>query len=153
MAARKLRFKKGTKEKRQLVEWIDALRSGEFGQSEGVLQDIDGFCCLGVACHVLIPREKLKLEYDEMNIMAGSAPQEQPASPKWLNKINKDFHKRTGVSLMDMNDNGFFKSDVVAESDDLVVDQDVYNEHFRGNFTFEEIAQHLEDVYINEVLD
>jgi hypothetical protein len=30
--------------------WIEALRSGEYRQGKGKLQDEDTFCCLGVLC-------------------------------------------------------------------------------------------------------
>lgn len=32
--------------------WVDALRSGNFKQITGALQDDGGYCCLGVACEV-----------------------------------------------------------------------------------------------------
>lgn len=32
------------------AKWIDALRSGEYSQTDGALQDEHGFCCLGVLC-------------------------------------------------------------------------------------------------------
>ena len=31
-------------------KWVEALRSGEYRQTSGVLRDRDGFCCLGVLC-------------------------------------------------------------------------------------------------------
>jgi len=31
-------------------KWLDALRSGEYKQTTENLQDINGFCCLGVLC-------------------------------------------------------------------------------------------------------
>ena len=31
-------------------KWLDALRSGEYKQTKENLQDINGFCCLGVLC-------------------------------------------------------------------------------------------------------
>ena len=31
-------------------KWVAALRSGEYRQTQGILQDSNGFCCLGVAC-------------------------------------------------------------------------------------------------------
>lgn len=47
--------------------WVEALRSGEYSQTRGVLHDKDGFCCLGVACD-LAGKSGLKLdvisEYD-----------------------------------------------------------------------------------------
>ena len=33
-------------------EWVKALRSGEFKQGTGRLQDGDAYCCLGVLCLV-----------------------------------------------------------------------------------------------------
>lgn len=33
-------------------KWVAALESGEYQQTAGVLRDKDGFCCLGVACHL-----------------------------------------------------------------------------------------------------
>lgn len=34
-------------------KWIQALESGEYQQTRGVLHDGVGYCCLGVACKVL----------------------------------------------------------------------------------------------------
>jgi len=31
-------------------KWVEALRSGEYSQTTGVLRDDIGFCCLGVLC-------------------------------------------------------------------------------------------------------
>lgn len=32
--------------------WVEALRSGEYQQSQKVLHNNQGYCCLGVACEV-----------------------------------------------------------------------------------------------------
>jgi hypothetical protein len=34
--------------------WVEALRSGEFAQTTGVLRDENGYCCLGVACEIAV---------------------------------------------------------------------------------------------------
>jgi hypothetical protein len=34
------------------AEWVDALRSEEYGQTKGQLRNAGRFCCLGVACEV-----------------------------------------------------------------------------------------------------
>lgn len=52
------------------IAWIAALRSGEFKQDEGYLRTDDGFCCLGVLCHLKeVPFDKVKddisPEYEE----------------------------------------------------------------------------------------
>jgi len=33
-------------------KWVAALRSGEYPQTQGILRDSDGYCCLGVACEL-----------------------------------------------------------------------------------------------------
>jgi hypothetical protein len=35
------------------MEWVAALRSGEYKQARGSLQQNDGYCCLGVLCEVV----------------------------------------------------------------------------------------------------
>jgi len=32
--------------------WLEALRSGEYKQAQGLLTDGEGFCCLGVLCDI-----------------------------------------------------------------------------------------------------
>lgn len=37
----------------KVEKWIDALESGNFKKTEGVLKDCEGgYCCLGVLCHI-----------------------------------------------------------------------------------------------------
>ena len=37
----------------KVEKWIEALESGEFKKTEGVLKDCEGgYCCLGVLCHI-----------------------------------------------------------------------------------------------------
>jgi hypothetical protein len=38
-----------------LKKWVKALRSGKYNQTQSVLHDNDGFCCLGVACDIKDP--------------------------------------------------------------------------------------------------
>ena len=42
------------------TKWLKALRSGDFKQTTGELQDSEGYCCLGVACRIQHPRMKLE---------------------------------------------------------------------------------------------
>lgn len=109
----------------QFNKWIKALRSGKYSQTKNSLEDSDGFCCLGVACKVLIP--KYKLFIDDYGFIQGEIPENQGNSPVWLNKINDNFSIITSKSLVDLNDN--------------------------KNFTFDEIADVLELVYIHKMLD
>ncbi len=34
------------------AKWVAALRSGEYKQTNSTLKDRDGYCCLGVLCHL-----------------------------------------------------------------------------------------------------
>ena len=38
--------------KSQYERWIKALRSGDYPQTQGCMQDDKGFCCLGVLMHI-----------------------------------------------------------------------------------------------------
>lgn len=110
--------------RRQLEIWINALRSGEFKQGYNQLQKGDTYCCLGVACKVLIPEHKL--EIDEDGDMYGIMPGIQSYCPKWLDEIAEDFTNKTGRELPNLND--------------------------AAGLTFDEIADLLEAVYILKVL-
>ncbi len=65
-------------------KWLKALRSGKYKQGEGQLERIDAdgnakYCCLGVACKMLYPKERIKggiIELDQYekvpNILKGT---------------------------------------------------------------------------------
>lgn len=111
--------------KSQFNKWINALRSGEYAQTKECLQNSDGYCCLGVACEVLIPKG---LQYvEEEGFLIGDFPDDQKYSPKWLTEINDDFSHKTSQELAQLND----------------VD----------HMSFDEIADCLEAVYIHKVLE
>lgn len=109
--------------KKQFDKWIQALRSGKFKQGKGRLESSGGYCCLGVACKVLIHEDNLS--YRE-GVLYGDFPNDQ-ASPFWLTKINYDFKTKTGKDLSNLNDN--------------------------ADFSFDEIADLLEAVYVHKVLE
>lgn len=114
---------------KQFNSWLKALRSGEYGQGKYALNPNPGiYCCLGVACDVVIPKNEQDRGVIAYNppLLIGGAPTDQASAPKWLKMISSDFYRRTGKSLIEMND-----------SDD---------------FTFEEIAELLELVYVRGVL-
>lgn len=80
--------------------WVKALRSGLYKQGREQLQSSDGFCCLGVACDVLIPRAmQLRDEVNDQSYLAGGFPTAQPHAPGWLRRIrtpNLQYIKRNG---------------------------------------------------------
>jgi len=92
-----------TQDFEQIEQWIAALRSGEYKQGRMMLQQLDKYCCLGVACKVIIPKDKLKFTADGKEIY-GSIPDGQPSAPKWLKEINPAFTLYYGDSLIFLND-------------------------------------------------
>jgi hypothetical protein len=111
--------------KEQFNKWIEALDSGKYKQGIGALQDENKYCCLGVACRILIPNEKLMFKYG--NSMAGGMPAQQEAAPQWLKDISTNFKRKTGKEISEMNDDLKLK--------------------------FPEIATMLELVYVHKALD
>jgi len=110
--------------KKQIEKWCKALRSGNYKQTTGELQSTEGFCCLGVACKVFIPVDKLRLSSD--GFLKGGLPSYQQASPKWLRNVSHLFYERMGRHLSSLNDD--------------------------EKLTFDEIADCLEAVFIHEVM-
>jgi len=109
---------------KQIKKWVFALRSGDYKQTTDALQDKNGYCCLGVACKVFIPKNKLVFQN---GFLKGSIPEFfQINTPKWLKDIDFTFDKLTEKSLPVLND----------------ID----------NLTFDEIADCLELVYIHKIL-
>lgn len=107
---------------KEFKTWIKSLRSGKYTQGKGSLQSDKGYCCLGVACKVLIPEDKLNMFHGHLY---GVMPTSQEYAPKWLRDISNDFNLKTNKDLWMLND-----------CDD---------------FTFDEIADLLELVYIHKV--
>lgn len=108
----------------QFLQWLKALRSGEYGQTQGSLNTHgpDGlYCCLGVLCDVTIPRERQHRDYVRSSLF-GVRPNDQWAAPCWVHEINEDMKLRSGKALIVLND--------------------------EEGLTFEEIAEELERVYI-----
>lgn len=108
---------------KEIMEWCHELWGGKWKQTEGQLQNENGYCCLGVACKIFIPSKK---QLKKGRYLVETEPIYQPHAPKWLEEINDDFKERTGVSLIFLND--------------------------KEHFTFPEIADLLYAVYILEVL-
>lgn len=117
--------------KDDIRKWVKALRSGEYKQSIGGLQDKKGYCCLGVACDVFIPKKKHKR--DEKGFLMGGMPSGQKHSPKWLLEISNIVGNQIGWSLVFLNDGVSI------------------NNMKKVKYTFDEIADILELLFIHEV--
>lgn len=84
--------------------WMAALRGGEYAQSTGALQDARGFCCLGVACDLVLP--KYQRDETKLGLLKGSMPDEQINAPKWLKEISYDLQTKSSneIDLAALND-------------------------------------------------
>lgn len=71
--------------KKNIQKWCEALDSGKYKQSKGQLQHNNRYCCLGVACKIFIPKDRLQIQLNGV-IMIGVTPICQTFSPKWLKK-------------------------------------------------------------------
>jgi hypothetical protein len=123
--------------KAQILIWINELRSGKYGQTKGMLQGTEGFCCLGLACNTFIAKDSLILKSSKR--ISGGLPSDQLSAPGWLKSINADFNMRTNHYLSDLNDMGV--------PDSLNIGNAV------EPLTFDEIADLLQAVYIEGVLN
>jgi hypothetical protein len=108
----------------ELQIWINAIRSGKYNQAQYYLNRDNGFCCLGLACNLFIKKEDLKKELDDT--IKGGLPEDQPSAPDWLIAINDQFERKIGVLLSALND---------------------------ADYTFDEIADLIELVYVHEALN
>ena len=121
-----MKQEKRTVNKKEMKKWIKALRSGDYDQTKKCLQDEKGYCCLGVACEVLIPKSKQQ-KYSSSDFLQGLSPFNQIHSPRWLKYISVEIAKLYGVSLMNLND--------------------------KHNYTFNDIADLLEFFTNNDLLE
>ena len=110
--------------KQEIVKWRRALRSGKYKQTKTTLQDEKGYCCLGVACEIFIPKERKKLNE---GMLSGALPIHQDNAPSWLVEINRWFTQHADKPLSLLND--------------------------KENLTFDEIADLLELIYIHKALN
>jgi uncharacterized membrane-anchored protein len=103
--------------KQDAQKWANALRSGEYKQTQGALQDERGFCCLGVACKIFIP-EGEQVTY--RGFLSGGVPSIQDNAPEWLDGINYYTNKLLGRGLTELNDLEALTFDEIADVIELV---------------------------------
>lgn len=127
-------------------KWMRALRSGKYDQGRGLLQDAHGgFCCLGVACEILISKEDIDRDMDrnytgDKQRMTGAIPADQEKAPNWLKFIDDDFQTRQElVTPLEM-----------MEKDDLVA---IPTMNDSMEMDFNSIADVLELVYVHGILE
>lgn len=93
--------------KSDIRKWCKALRSGKYKQARGRLQNENGFCCLGVACKIFLPKPQA--------LLFGGLPEQHAEAPLWLKKINSDFRNRSSCYLDDLNDDKNYSFNEIAD--------------------------------------
>jgi hypothetical protein len=63
--------------------WVDALRSGEYQQTKKTLQDVNGYCCLGVACDVAA-KNGIPVGFGDDGTLEGGTLSSQHEVVDWL---------------------------------------------------------------------
>lgn len=104
--------------KKQFMKWLEALWSGDYEQGRGALmqQWLGGtfsYCCLGVACKILIPRNKQSA--NSSGRLYGGFAHSQSHAPEWLKNISIDFCHKTGRTLVELNDDLQLSFDEIAD--------------------------------------
>lgn len=80
-------------------KWIAALRSGEYKQGKGCLDDSDGrYCCLGVACKIAYAKT-LDMHEDGYSVPMEWIPEDEENVPMILRG-----HRDLPSTLADLND-------------------------------------------------
>jgi hypothetical protein len=83
--------------------WIEALRSGKYGQTNGTLENEDGYCCLGVAC-MAAKQHGVNVIHTDEGFIWGSCLSRQKAVLEWLGLANGTGCNKTQFALVDLND-------------------------------------------------
>ena len=91
------------------AKWIAALRSGEYKQTQGVLRDRKGYCCLGVLCKIYADERGMrwdnrKLSVDDPGDPCGKVPSAQICEWAGLPMPNPKIDG--GTTLAEENDEG-----------------------------------------------
>jgi len=89
-------------------KWVEALRSGQYKQTVGVLYDGTGYCCLGVACKVMGVEPETRnnnFYFDDQNSVLSINAADKLGLKDCNGEFGTDDTILTG-SLTTMNDDG-----------------------------------------------
>jgi hypothetical protein len=104
----------------QFWAWIKALEGNEFTQCTRKLQDSSGYCCLGVAKKLLVPRYLHNVD-EKGFLLGGTLGQNDPV---WLKALQdskvanfkiKENLKSTDHTVIGLNDDGKFSFAEIAK--------------------------------------
>lgn len=112
-------------------KWVEALRSGDYGQTTSFLRTSEGFCCLGVLCdlyHNETGLGKWKLiDYTDGKDVEGFQGNDQDLPEEVRSWAGLKFHS----PAFEFSKDGLYNAGVLSELND-------------SNFRFREIADIIE---------
>jgi len=91
-------------------KWLNALRSGEYQQTQERLRKEDGFCCLGVLCDLYIKENNVEWEIneDDMYRYEKHFTVLPPSVVGWAGVEDSNPYVNGGIgTLSGLNDKGF----------------------------------------------
>lgn len=106
-------------------KWIDALKSGKYNQTTGVLHDQYGFCCLGVVCDVIEPN------WDEDNNYV-------------TGELHFDENGNEDIKTLDIELNDFYRNKLGLTHKQEII---LIKMNDKQNKSFIEIAEYLESIF------
>jgi hypothetical protein len=88
---------------------LKALRSGEYAQTQELLQDKHGYCCLGVMCAVFEketgrPLARGSLRDDDIEYIEGEDLDAQEGVRRWVGLSDSEGGNTSNQSLVQLND-------------------------------------------------
>jgi len=93
---------KTKQDKEEFLTWIAWLMADVLPQGKESLESREGaYCCLGVACILLIPEEDLVMFSHRIE---GGTPNAQNNAPEWLKNIDKHMKEKVGIDPVTLND-------------------------------------------------
>lgn len=94
--------------------WINALKSGKYGQTKGVLKSDNGYCCLGVLCQIsklgefkqLIGNDIISFVLPSGNMSCSSLPSEVLGWADMADELGNFNESDSFSTLSLLNDSG-----------------------------------------------
>ena len=131
-------------DEKEFKKWLKALREGNYKQGVGFLNYQNTFCCLGVACDVIIPEKK---QEHCTHGLFGEVPDDQAHAPEWLKGISEDVrHRFNGGSTTKSMKLG-------KEGESPYIEASLVDINDGKYMNFQEISDALELCYVHGVFE
>lgn len=95
-----IKLTKKSSHKQIIAAWVEALNSGEYKQTKGLLRKKDSFCCLGVLCELAVAAKVTDKDYEGETIVLPDSV------VKWASMRYKNASFGDETSLAQINDAG-----------------------------------------------